>query len=396
MLLLLLGAAPVWAQEAPPTGAPTIRLGPLGLTPRISITDIGVDTNIKSQSENPQRDFTAVINPAVDLQLTMRRVELSATTELGYRYFGSVIGERALDVTQDARLTIGMNRVAPFIDGSYASETRRPNLEIDARVHRTQQRVGIGTEVRIGPQTTLEVGVERGLLLFDDVEFAGANLRSELNRESSLARALFRMALTPLTTFVVTGEAQRDRFEFSPVRDANMVSVLPGFELDPAALIEGSAFVGYRSFKAVHPSLPDFGGVIADVAVAYTLLGRTRFAVTGERSVEYSFEPREPYYLLSGGGLVVTQALGGRWDALGRFERSSLAYRQIADLLPGPSGQRVDRVETYGFGFGHRLGEAIRVGLEVNHVQRRSVVRGRNFEGWRVGGSFVYGAANGS
>ena len=78
-----------------------------------------------------------------------------------------------------------------------------------------------------------------------------------------------REALTPLTTFVVKTEYQEDRFEYSPVKDANGLAILPGFELDPLALISGKVFIGYRHFDALDPLVPDYQGLVGNVEATY-------------------------------------------------------------------------------------------------------------------------------
>ena len=101
-------------------------------------------------------------------------------------------------------------------------------------------------------------GHKRRLDFRDDQYFDGRNLSRALNRDMTSGAVSLREALTPLTTFVVKTEYQEDRFEFSPLKDANGLAILPGFELDPAALISGKVFVGYRHFDALDPAVPDY------------------------------------------------------------------------------------------------------------------------------------------
>jgi hypothetical protein len=236
----------------------------------------------------------------------------------------------------------------------------------------------------------LTIGADRARINFEAEEFRGIDLRSELNRRSEQARADVRMALTPLTTFVITLDAVRDRFDTSRVRDANLGGVTAGFDIKPGALISGTAMVGYRRVDLLDAALPDYSGVVGDVAVGYTLSGRTKFALTGRRRIEYSFEPTEPYYVVTGAGLTLTQALGGGWDVRGIGSRDNLAYRRLVSVKSGE--RRLERLKTLGAGVGHRVGTDGRIGVDVIHASRQSPDRTRGFQGWRVGGSFIYGS----
>lgn len=370
---------------------PRMRLGPLGLTPSIAITDVGVDTNIYSTADDPQRDYTAKLAPTLVSAIRMRNARLSGKTALGFNYFQKARRYRSLDdVKQDGQFALLWNRLTPRIVGSYGRVRDRPNLEIDARVRQFTQRIGAGADLRVGPRLNVMVGADRARINFEAEQFRGIDLRSVLDRRSEQARTDIRMALTPLTTFVMTADAARDRFDTSRVRNANLGGVTAGFDIKPAALISGTAIVGYRRVDLLDAALPDYSGVVAEVAVNYTLLGRTKFALTGRRRVEYSFEPTEPYYVATGAGLTLTQALGGGWDVRGIGSRDGLVYRRLTSLEIG--ARRLDRLQMYGAGVGHRVGTDGRIGVDVIHASRHSPERTRGFEGWRVGGSFIYGS----
>jgi len=52
----------------------------------------------------------------------------------------------------------------------------------------------------------------------------------------------------------------------------------------------------------------------------------------------------------------------------------------------------VDHGARYGAGAGYRIGETLRVGIDVDYYARRSEWQtSREFDGLRVGGSFSYG-----
>lgn len=369
----------------------SLHLGPINLTPTVAISNVGYNTNVFQTPENPQSDFSGAVRPGVLYSLRMRRAQVSGQTSVGYTYFRETKNQRALDVAQNGRVAVLLNRLTPRATIGYASMRQRPNLEIDALVRTTTRTVGIGADVRLWPRLTATVDAQQSRSAFEDADFLGVNLRSALTRRSDALSASLRTELTPLTTFVVRGQLLRDRFTFDPLRNSDSVSIVPGFELKPAALISGSAFVGYRHFQPRSPTLPDFVGVIASVGVSYTLLGRTRFSLSGQRDVEYSFEATQPYYVTTGASLGVTQVIGRGWDVVGTVGRFNLPYRAALSSSSGERVRRIDRAESYGFGVGRRLGRSARLGFDANHSGRHSDLKERSYGSWRFGGSFTYG-----
>ena len=75
-----------------------------------------------------------------------------------------------------------------------------------------------------------------------------------------------------LTKFGLRYENQADRFPLSPVRDTDSFRVMPGVELRRRALLNGSAWVGYRRFEPKAAALPSQAGLVWQLALSYTLL----------------------------------------------------------------------------------------------------------------------------
>jgi len=367
---------------------PRIQLGPLGLTPTISLTNIGVDTNVLNQASNPQQDFTFTFVPGVDSTLEIGRGLLTSKTGVEMTYFAQVATERSVGFDQQGRFDLRFDKAVPYATAGYVSTYRRPNAEIDARVGQTTTGYGLGTKLMLGWRTSLDLGARRETLKLEDVTFDGVNLSTALDRNSGIVNLNLNVALTPLTTFVVKNTLQQDRFIYSPERDTNSLSVVPGFEFKPSALIAGSAYVGFRDLQVRGTAgAPSVVAAVAAVNLGYTMRDSTRFEVKVNRDFDYSYETSEPYFLASGATLTVTQAVGGRWDALGRIGRENLDYQTI-DLQP--SGRR-DQVFTYGTGVGYHLDIDARIGFDVNYVSRLSPIASRQYSGFQIGGSFRYG-----
>lgn len=392
-LLLALLPMNVSAQSVEGLGSPRFIFGPLGVTPRIALKDVGIDSNPRNQAVNPERDFTATLVPGVDTYLRIGRGRLTGKTSVEYLYFNELEEQRSFNFNQELRAEVLLNRVAPFVAGGYLRTRQRPNLEIDARVQQNTTFVGGGMALRLGARTNLELEARRSQLKFGEGEFGDAVIAQALDRDVDLFGATTKVALTPLTTFVLRVESTKDRFKFDPVRSSDSVSVLPGFEFKPSALIAGKVSVGYRRFDAIDDSVPDFAGVIGEVDARYTWREQTRLGFKASRDIEYSIEDVQPYFVANGGGLEITQVIGLNWFAVARGSRTRLVYRNyIGGTAPIGDVGRSDRVDTYGAGFGRKLGDDIRVSLDVNKVRRLSTVVMRQYEGYRVGVSISYGS----
>jgi hypothetical protein len=384
------------AAQAPPAeeGASEARvhLGPLALDPRIALRNVGVDTNALNTAE-PTRDLTATFGPELDSWLRIGRLYMAGESKLDWSYYRTLSGQRSFDAAQAGRADLALGYIIPHVFGGYERTRQRANLEVDARIPRTNLSFGGGLRVNLGPKLSVVASQEQRTIDFGDSQFGGVSLADTLNRTERETTVSARYALTPLTTLVFGAAQQRDRFEFSPIRDTDSLEVAPGVEFKPLALIAGSASVGFRQFEPTHDALPAFRGVVADVNLRYQAGELMRIEVGVDRNLEYSFEPLEPYYLSTGTSLTITQALGGAWDAVGRVMRTSLAYRALsgsADLV-GLTGSRVDRVVVFGGGIGRRLASDVRVGLDIDRAERESTLSHRNYEGLRVGGSVTYG-----
>lgn len=393
---LLLAATTASAQSPPdPSAAATVRVGPLSLRPVLQVSNLGVDTNIFNETEDndPKSDWTLSVGPASDFWLRLGKGRLSGRASATYDWFSTYASQRSLGTRDHARFQLELGHVRPYVGGSFLTTRDRPGYEIDARVRRAEEGWNAGVEFPISRRTTLVVGAETVRTRFDaGAQFEGTWLRDVLNRRESALEASARYKVTPLTTFTLDGEIGRERFQHSPQRDANSVSVVPGFEFD--ALLRGSAKVGWRRLKMLTPGMPDFSGAVASVDLNYTLLGATRFGIGVTRDIEYSYWVDEPYYVRTGTTLSVTQAVGGPWALVARMGLQRLAYRRVSAVAQGFSPAehgRLDRVRLFGGGLSYRLGPDVRLGFDANYFSRSSDYRHRHYRGLRAGTSVTYG-----
>jgi hypothetical protein len=384
----VLGVSSLAFAQSEPTSSssqPRIQWGPVGLDPRIALRNLGIDTNVNNASVLPKRDFTATVTPELQETVRVGRAAIKGTSSVDWHYFQDSTAQRSFNGAQDGRVDIGLGVLEPFGLGSIVRGRERPNLEIDARVERTQGEVGLGTKVLVGPKLTLELGVSGRHLAYGQEELEGVALADSLDRSERRYSVKSKFAVTPLTSLTVDAEHRRDRFDEATERDTDTTSALVGLELKPLALLAGRARVGWRQFLPTTGAAPDFTGVVADVELKALVRDMTRITGRVARDVEYSFDRAASYYVSTGVHFEVQQALGSSWDVVGRAGRTALDY-QGTDLR-----SRVDHVIVVGAGVGRRLGSEIRVGVDVDHAARRSELITRRYEGFRAGGSVTYG-----
>ncbi len=367
-----------------------IHLGPVALDPRLSIGNVGVDTNVFNQANTPVRDFTITAGPQLDSWFRVGRLAWAGTSSASWTYFRRTATERTFNAGQSGRVQLDLGYVVPFAQGVLERGRQRPNLEIDARVRRDMTIASGGLDLLMGPRTTVTLEYGERDFRYGDVDNEGLSFARTLDRREELGTVRGRVVLTPLTSIAVEATSRRDRFRFSPERNGESAAITGAVEFRPLALIAGRAVVGVRRFDPVDAEVPDYTGVVSDVELSYQLRDLTRFVVTVRRDLDYSFESLQAYYVSTGTRLSLVQALGASWDVIGHVGRTDLDYRARTGGAVAEAG-RSDLVTVYGLGLGRRLGTDIRVGLDVEYASRDSNVPIRAYEGLRGGGSFSYG-----
>jgi hypothetical protein len=396
--VFLLGSSTALAQQQPdPVAEAPIRLGVVGLAPRFSITNLGVDTNVFNSVTDSQRDFTFTGSPSLDLFMRTQRGLLSVSGRVEFVYFNKFDSERAVNGGGSAQYEYRFNRVRPFVRFGGLNTRERPGYEIDVRARRVETDLETGVDLRVASKSYVALSGRRRQVDYDgDAVFGGRPLNQALNRTLEAVDLTWRQNLTVLTTWVLRASGERERFEFDERRNGDSARVTTGFELGRFALIRGNAFVGYRRLVGAEGgTLPEFSGVTADVDVSYTAPSQTRLALGVNRDVEYSFEIATPYYVQTGWTATLTQRITGRWDVQLTGGRDRLAY-QASDptpQAPGPGvvADRLDRIDRVGGGMGYTFGEDMRLGFDVISYQRQSDVIGRDYRTLRAGASVTYG-----
>jgi len=382
-----------FAQDATAeAGAAKIHFGPLGLSPTLTVGNIGVDTNVFNTSTDPTRDFTVSFLPATGEWLPVGPLLLSGKTGVPLTYFQKSTTQRSVGFEQDGRAALNLVHFTPYVAATYASTYNQPSAEITVRVQQVTTSATAGARFKLGSSTSLDASYVTGSVRLPDVVVFGADLGQQLDRNVTSFNATFRMVLTPLTTFAVKSTLERDRFISAAVRNTNSLSFVPGFEFKPDARLSGRLYVGVKGVRPLDPLVPPLTGLVASAALSWLARDTTRIDGMVDRDVDYSIDESTPLFLATAVNLSVTQILVGHVDALGRIGRTLLNYQNILSSAGAvPLAGRTDRTNTVGSGLGYRFRIDARVGFEADYVRRVSALDGLSYSGWQFGGTVTYG-----
>ena len=380
-----------------------LHAGPLYVKPTLQLKELGIDNNVYNTYGDQQlSDFTVTVMPKLDLSVPVaKRALLQATTAADLVWYAKYAGERSVDPQLGLRGQIFLRRLTVSGERGYVNTRQRPNQEIDVRARHVDEMLTAAVEVAVTPEIAVKVAGHRLSTRYDDAaEYDNTSLQRTLNRETDGLEIKTRYRLTSLTSLAVRYDNLRDRFPMSPGRNSDSFKVMPGVEFKPRALISGNAYVGYRAFTSVDPTvLPDFKGLVAQLGLSYTLLGATTFGVSYNRDLTYSYDELQPFFIDDSLGASVRRALGRRFDALVSADRHAYEYKDllksrtttVADP-PRIDPTRIDTTWNYAANIRYRVSREGRVGVAVSYWHRDSTTRVfRGYDNLRVGTTMTFG-----
>jgi hypothetical protein len=365
-----------------------LHAGPFYLDPTIVLKEMGVDTNVFNQAGDTSADFTMIVAPQTAVAVPFsNRALVKALLGADLVYYAHYTSERSVDPQAAVRAEVYARYLTFFTEGSYLNTRERLNYEIDLRARHLESGLTAGVAVRPTTRLTIEVATRRGRIRFDgDEYFRGQRLKETLDRDTQVFSVTARRRRNGLSTIGLRYENQTDRFPLSPVRDTDSFRVMPGIELRPRALFNGTAWVGYRRFDPKAAALPSRAGLVSQLALSYTLLGSTVFGVTYDRDYQFAYEALTPYFLDNSPGVFVRRAIGGHADVRVHVARHRYTYQPITSgpILAGLD--RVDTTDNYGVNVGFRVKQQTRAGVGVSYWTRDSTrLEFRNYTGLRFG-----------
>jgi hypothetical protein len=243
--------------------------------------------------------------------------------------------------------------------------------------------------VRLSGVTSLRLEAARARIAYDgDAFFDGVSLAQRLNHEDETLSAALRYAVTPLTAFVVDTAVERLRFPLSPHRDADGVALVSGLEFDALAILSGHAVAGIRSLRGRSPILPDFRGFTGSVALTYPFRPATRFGISFERDLGYSYRDAEPYYVLTGWGGSLRQRFADAWEleARGALERHTYQPGLATSRRHAP-----DVIVDYSARLSRDIAASSQLTIDIGVRHRESPVAHRRYRGMRLHAAATHG-----
>jgi len=373
------------------TGNPDTAPAESKLSPTIRLST-GWDDNIfrVNTADNPIGDFSTTLSPDVQASLQTSRLRISGRGEVDFIRFRKVSEINSIDVLSTGRVELPLGRLTPYVGGDWTNTRHRRNFEIDLPIRQVDSSWNVGVDLRFSGKTS--IGVMRRYSRVDykgDTTYLGSDLAQYLGATAAITGVEFRYALTPFTTIGADVEQDRTEFEVATERDSDGFLVASVVEFRPLALVSGSARVGIRKRSFLDGNAPAFRTVVTRFDLAYTLLGRTRFVVTGQRDLSYSYRADQRDYLPTGIELAVSHRIADDWDVTGALGRFRLIYG--LGIPNGPLSSRSERVLTYRLGVGYHIGKMI-VGFEMSRETRTSdFTVNRDYEATRVTSSVSYG-----
>jgi putative beta-barrel porin BBP2 len=392
VIALALAPHAALAQSTDPLDSATVRIGPLGINPTLTVHDIGRDENVFNDPVNPQSDFTMTVSPKATVLFRPRIVHLTYTTATDYVYFKKFKDQRSTNQLSGVRADFDLARFQPYVGIQGTTSRERYNQEVDARAkHReTTENAGIG--LRVATRTTVSVGVRRTDLSFDPgTTFRGADLSRSFDSRLNAVDTSFGVDLTPFTNLRLVVSEEEQRFTFARERDSRSYRITPTVTFSPDALLKGSLAIGYRRFTPKSSELPGYSGLVATVNLGTVILGRHRLDGVFTRDLRYSYDEATPYYLTTGGTVTMTSEIFGPVDVRLSGSRQLLDYRSLGQAAGTGPGN--DTVTGYGFGVGYRLRDRVRLGGNADWSQRDSELSAnRAFRNRRIYASVTWGA----
>ena len=359
-----------------------IRLGhAVSLTPTLTFTQFGFDTNVLNEPTNPKTAFVAELTPQLQVAVDLPRVRLQGTTGVGLAYYNAGESDRAVSPRHDLSGRFAMGK-SVALTGTFGTGYLRQRFtaEFDARVRHHERTAAAGIE--LGPWRRVKFDASWSNLRrrFPNDAFA------TLTEDQRSVSARVHLALSPLTSLFLSGTSEARVYPLRPNRNADVTSLGLGAEFRRRALVEGRAFIGLTRYQAIDASVPDADTLGAGVMLWHTWRDRTQLGVRVERSLGATIHEQYPYAITTGYGAWAQTRLSRRFDVVVETITDRYNYRQFH--VPGELRSPV--IPEYTVRYAGQLGVSVlgqRVALEISQTQRLrrgDVARSRDYTGWRT------------
>jgi hypothetical protein len=373
--------------QAEPWNNATLKLGPFFVAPNFNVKDVGVDNNVFRDDRDPKVDLTATIAVSTIFGFHSHAFSLGLTQDNNYIWFRRYTQERSIDSGLKALAELRLQHIRPWIIWSKAKSHDRAGFEIDERAGREIPMYEAGSDFSLGDRTGLTVAFSNQRLSYDEgAQFDGVELAKTLDNKSGFVHVNGRWQYSDFTDLIGGVEFTHSTFPNDPLRNADTVAYLGGFQSHGDAPIAGRLQVGYKVQHHQDPIVPDFRGLVAGGAVTTVVADRLKLELTGDRDLAYSYDDKFPFYVQQGGGLTATGRLSARFDIIGAARAEWMRYDRaiIQDVVL--SDRRTDRSTTASLGFLYTMGggDGSHFGLSYEASDRVSPITAKNYRNHRI------------
>jgi hypothetical protein len=389
-LVMIVVPAQIFAQQSDLDPGGNMLMGPLGVAPRIH-WETEYDDNLYRSNE-PVSDIISTIGARTDVRTRMRRLGLSLSGGADWVHFSRLMTERGANADAAIRLDFLLTRATPYVTTSYRNSRQRLNPEIDIRPRMQESTFGVGSIVRLGGKTGVDLSANRTRIGYArSYEADGVILEDALNRVSDHVALKLFQEVTPLTHIHVTGELLRHDFEVASPRNADSFRLTTGFS--STGRINGHARAGIRVLRPQDPGVPESRGLYVAVGTSTTLQDRVQIALDAQRDVAPSYRKGAAYYEYYSFGGSMTCAV------VRALSLTALVNRRVSDYPTGigevalsANQLGIERETTFGSIVRYHIGQSLAIDVAGAYTDRKSTLASRQFDGrsLKVGVSHVF------
>ena len=363
------------------------QLGPVRLSPEISIRELTYDNNVYGSIDNPQGDFRAVVSAGVGLILPVTpNIFVRAGIFPAYTWYAELTERRFFGGTTGASVLVFANRLT--IEGSVdgAREDVIFSTEEQGRVIRNLATARLGAEYRLFTRLFVygEGQIQRFRFTGPGAESASFD-PSTTDRTTRVVRAGLGYRWSEEVSVAVGYEETRAEFVYAPQQYDNSTKAIIGTISYNQPKLKLSISGGYREGEPIHgSSIPPFSGVTGSGSASYSLFRNLDLQAVAGRNLSYGVS--SPYYISTryGGGIVLN--VGWRLKIQGFGYGGSDEYTTPTELPDGQLVNRKDDVSGYGGGFDFLFTPRIQMRFSGTESRYNSNVPGydRSFFRWFV------------
>lgn len=341
-------------------------LGPIRLSPYLSLKDAGWNNNVFGTETDRVSDFMVTVAPGSKLQLPLGgKGFLRATGEADYFYWDKLTDRRGWGGLADGELLGLFNRVTASVGGNYTDTIQQYSSE-STDVARQRQQSGRGRlEIEFLKRLSVFGGYDVLQTRLDDSGFneSGISQAFQLDRTEYGARAGLRYRLDSTLAIGLMGLWSAARFVHQAEdKDNDAVGAQLTVRYDRERFYVDLSG-GYQEATALYsPSFfPEYKTGTYSYFASYFVTRTFELQAFGSRRPQYSFFLDNPYFFETRNGLGLNMTVGRKITMGGSASVGSNAYpvevysgaelvarRDDVRSLSGTVGFIVDQTLTLG------------------------------------------------